>query len=72
VKAVYRPNIILARTISIELTLRRSFPEIAAANCCARFLESPFDEQPLLEQFLPLMARNHSAELAAQTLACGH
>jgi hypothetical protein len=32
VKPMYRPNIILARTISIELTLRRSSPEIAAVN----------------------------------------
>src|SRR6476620_12334860 len=32
VKPMYRPHTILARTISIELTLRRSSPEIAAVN----------------------------------------
>jgi hypothetical protein len=32
VKPMYRPHTILARTISIELTLRRSSSEIAAVN----------------------------------------
>ena len=54
------------------MTLRTSFPEIAAAQLLSRFLESPFDEEPLHEQFPLLMARNHGAELTAQTLACGH
>ena len=54
------------------MTLRTSFPEIAKAQLLSRFLESPFDEEPLHEQFPLLMARNHSAELTAQTLACGH
>ena len=59
---MYRPQIILARNISIEVPRRRSSPEIAAANrhhsrasaiglnppvCCARFLVSPFDEGSL-------------------------
>ena len=59
---MYRPQIILARNISIEVPRRRSSPEIAAVDrdpsrryrywtqstvCCARFLVSPFDEGPL-------------------------
>jgi len=52
--------------------LRTSFPEIATAQLLRRFLESPFDEELLHEQFPLLMARNHSAELTAQSLAYGH
>jgi hypothetical protein len=83
---MYRPQIILARNISIEVPRRRSSPEIAAANrdpsrarywtqsidCCARFLVSPFDEGPLRHWFLPVIARNYSAELVAHVLSRGH
>ena len=67
---MYRPQIILARNISIEVPRRRSSPEIAAVNrdpsrATAIGLNS-------IDWFPPVIAWNYSAEPVVRALARGH